>query len=72
MIPVIIILICIHLVYKAIEIFQIAFTSSSENKKKGMIIGSILIFIALVVSGITLIYLISNEATTMRNLNYLK
>lgn len=44
-------LLCVYLVYKGVEIFQIAFVSDSENvsRKLGVVIGIIMIIGAVVV-----------------------
>lgn len=58
-IEVIIYLLCIYLVYKGVEIFQIAFTSNPENlykRKVGVVIG-ILAIIAAIIIGIGTVFL---------------
>jgi len=47
-------LFCIYLVYKGIEIFQIAYMSSNEKKQLGVHIGIVLIIIAVFVSGVAI------------------
>lgn len=43
-------LLCVYLVFKGVEIFQIAFTSSREDgaRKKGMTLGAVMIGVAIV------------------------
>ena len=51
MLPTIIILLCVYLVYKAIEIYQIALCSTNEqNRNMGLWIGGVLIGIALFIA----------------------
>ena len=41
-------LLCLYLVFKAIEIFQIAYVSTSEQaRKRGMILGGIMIVVSI-------------------------
>jgi uncharacterized membrane protein (DUF485 family) len=43
-------LFCVYLGYKGIEIFQIAFMSTSDKKKIGMILGVIMVIGAVIVA----------------------
>ena len=49
-VPIIIYLLCISIIYKAFEIYQIALMSNSKNKNSGIIIGAIAIGISVVIT----------------------
>jgi hypothetical protein len=45
-------LLCVYLVFKGIEILQIALMSSKENRSAGIIIGIVMIVVSLIAAGI--------------------
>ena len=49
MLQIITYLLCVYLVFKAIEIFQTAFMSARENRTAGIIIGILLIVAAILI-----------------------
>lgn len=61
-------LLCVYLVYKGIEIFQIAFVSDSENvsRKLGLVLGIIMVGGAIVV-GIGAVVMSEMIVTQMNN-----
>ncbi len=59
-----------YLVYKGYEIFQIAFVSTSNNKKIGMILGG-LAFIGSIGLAILFVYMMDEQASKVGT-NFLK
>ncbi len=57
-------LLCVYLVYKAVEIFQIALMSSKEGRGTGLFIGTIAIIASLVI-GALFVYLIDTQAASV-------
>jgi len=50
LIQILIYLACIHLVYKAVEIFQLAYVSDTKTRYNGIVFGILAIIISLLVS----------------------
>ena len=66
MLQIITYLLCIYLVYKALEILQIGLMSNRANRTIGIIIGFIAIFISLFISGI-FVGMIDTQAHSVSN-----
>jgi uncharacterized membrane protein len=66
MLEIITYLLCVYLIFKGVEIFQIAFMSSKEHRSTGMAIGGVMIVAALV-AAVVFAYWITSQAESMSN-----
>ena len=66
MLQIITYLLCVYLVFKGIEIYQIAQMSSREDRKGGLSLGSAMIAISLIAAAI-FYFLINNQAESIGN-----
>ena len=64
-------LLCVYLIYKGVEIFQIAYTKSDENRarKSGVVIGIMLTALAVLPAGVTVVLTEAMVADMQKNLN---
>jgi uncharacterized membrane protein (DUF485 family) len=61
MIQILTYLFCVYLVFKGVEIFQIAWMSSSPQKENGMIAGAVMIAVSIIAAA-AFYYLINEQA----------
>ena len=64
MLQIITYLLCVYLVYKAFEIFQIALMSNREHRGSGLSIG-VLAIMGSILAAIVFIYLIDSQAESI-------
>lgn len=66
MLQIITYLLCVYLIFKGIEIFQIAQMSSREDRKSGLNLGTAMIFVSILAAGIFYV-LINNQAESIQS-----
>lgn len=59
-------LLCVYLVFKGVEIFQIALMSSRENRGLGIVIGVVMI-VAGIVAAIGFAYWVDSQAQSIQD-----
>jgi hypothetical protein len=67
--PIIIYLLCVCLIYKGVEIYQIALMSNNENKTTGFVVGVIAIAISVIIAIIAFNMVNSITGNTEKMLN---
>jgi hypothetical protein len=66
MIQIVTYLLCVYLIYKGVEIFQIAYVSQSNKRNEGIAIGIFAIVIAII-AAIVFYNMINDQATAVGN-----
>lgn len=69
--PIIIYLLCICLIYKGVEIYQIALMSNNENKTTGCVVGAIAITISVIITIIVINKVNSMTEETLKGIHKL-
>jgi uncharacterized membrane protein (DUF485 family) len=64
MLQIITYLLCVYLIYKGVEIFQVALMSNRANRTGGIVIGTLAIIISVIAAG-AFIFMIDKQAASV-------